>query len=239
MPVVNMRVLRSRGEGTMWGGRGSYQQERSSGMLLCCVVYKLNRRVCDQIGEIVLRVVVTMHFIHALIADVVVIVFGVSDKSKPSVPAFWNVFYARSSGFLKSILVKVLSDVSSLISRLLSECGVGAFLRSRHPALRSAVSSQTVVDRSVVVDVVSGEIGGARWTADRCVNEGVGEEDPLVSNHLLGVLHWSQSTQHDVLIVGENEHDVVLRIATLTAAQGDEGKKKRLRGSVFFPYWQE
>ena len=207
-PSIRLSVLRRWSERRMRCRSGGHQQEGRIRIFTDCLPNEVHRRIGDQVGEIVIGVIVTVFDLHAIFTNTVVVVFRVTDQTHPLVPAWRDMLH--STGLFVGVCVQILAEVCGVIPCFLGVCRVGLLLGSTLPSERAAVALERIVDSSVVVDVVSGEIGGARWTADRCVDEGVGEEDSLVSDETFGFGHGFQSSENDVLVISEDEDDVWL-----------------------------
>ena len=123
-------------------------------------------------------VIVAMFFNDAVEAHRIIVVFGVSDEPHPIVPARWYVSRSIITRFVESILIKIFAKIARSIAGLFDVGSICTLLGTGLPIIGGGtVAGDRIIQCTVIVYVVAGEVGRTRRAADWCAYEGVREKD--------------------------------------------------------------
>ena len=175
---VRIGVLGRRRERTVRSRRSGDEQEGIVWMQLGRVLNEFDRPVSNEISEVVGMVIVAMFFNDAVEAHQIIVVFGNSDEPHPIVPA--GRYVTGSTGFVESILIKIFAKISRSIAGLFDVGSVCTLLGNGLPIIGGGtVAGDRIIQCTVIVYVVAGEVGRTRRAADWSAHKGVREKDLL------------------------------------------------------------
>jgi hypothetical protein len=187
------------------------QHDRFVGAVLLRLPQKGDGVVGDQVGVVVLVIIEAVLDLLPVHVYGVVVVLGVHYEPTPFAPPWRDV--------RPVVFVQVLPEISCPVSGVGQVGGEGPRLVGGLP-LRAGAIVVVGVD-VVVVDVHPGQERGPRGTAHGRRDVGVPELGALVPDGAQRLRHKVQRAELDVLVVGQDQHDV--RLALSGRRRGEDG----------------